>query len=161
LREAVTAGDGGAAARQAHAIAGAAGNLGADALRDAAKTLEQASREGRPDLARLLSVIEDRAAVVFRSIESLRPLPHRDADLAVSPFDPDAAGEALNHLTVALDNHDVSSASGALAELAISHLPPWAVDDLDRLRGCVDGYQYGEARGIALRLLARVHAGAA
>jgi two-component system sensor histidine kinase/response regulator len=161
LRSAVIAGDGEAAARQAHAIAGAAGNLGADALRDAAKTVEHAAREGQPDLAKLLTIVEDRAAVVFRSIESLRPSPHRDPDLTVSPFDPTAAGEALNHLTVALDNHDVSSASGALAELAISHLPPWAVDDLDRLRGCVDGYQYGEARGIALRLLARVHAGAA
>ena len=160
LREAVAAANTAMAARHAHAIGGAAGNLGADALRAAAKTLEQAAREERPGLAGLLAVVEDRAVVVFRSIETLRPSAHRDEDLPASPFDPAIAGEALDRLTAALDNHDVSSASGALAELATSHLPPWAVDDLGRLRGCVDGYEYVEARGIASRLLARVHAGA-
>ena len=114
-----------------------------------------------PDLAGLLAAVEDRAAVVFNSIETLRPSSRRDADLAASPFDPAAAGDALNRLTVALDNHDVSSAAGALEELETSHLPAWALEDLDRLHGCVDGYQYGEARGIASRLLARVHAGVA
>ena len=38
---------------------------------------------------------------------------------------------------------------------------PWASDDLERLRRSVDGYDYGEARGIASRLLARVHGGEA
>jgi signal transduction histidine kinase/CheY-like chemotaxis protein/HPt (histidine-containing phosphotransfer) domain-containing protein len=161
LRTAVRTGDGARAARHAHAIAGAAGNLGADALHDAAKSLEQAAREAQPDLASLLAVVEDRAAVVFRSIGTLRPAAHRDADVAARPFDPAAAGEALNRLAAALDNYDVSSASGALAELETSHLPPWAVDDLDRLHAYVNGYQYGEAKGIASRLLARVHAGAA
>ena len=65
-----------AAARHAHAIAGAAGNLGADALRGAAKALEQAGRDGRTDLAGLLAAVEDRAAIVSRSIESLRPARH-------------------------------------------------------------------------------------
>ena len=73
LRAAVVAGDGAMAARHAHAIAGAAGNLGADGLRAAAKTLEQAGREGRTDLTDLLAVVEERAAVVFASIETLRP----------------------------------------------------------------------------------------
>ena len=99
--------------------------------------------------------------MVFKSIGTLRPEAYRDADVAARPFDPAAAGEALNRLAAALDNYDVSSASGALAELETSHLPPWAVDDLDRLHGYVNGYQYGEAKGIASRLLARVHASAA
>ena len=72
-----------------------------------------AAREGQPELAGLLAVVDDRAAVVFRSIETLRPSTGAEADLAARPFDPAAAGEALNRLTVALDNHDVSSASGA------------------------------------------------
>jgi hypothetical protein len=55
-----------------------------------------------------------------------------------------------------LDNYDASSASGALAELGTSALPAWAAEDLGRLRGYVDGYEYSEARGIASRLLARV-----
>ena len=158
LRTAVIARDAATAARHAHAIAGAAGNLGADALRAAAKTLEQAGRAGRSDLADLLAVVEERATVVFRSIETLRPPADRDADVAaVSPFDPAAAGAALDRLAVALDNYDVSGASGALAELGKSSLPPWAADDLRRLRGCVDGYEYEKAREIAARLLTRVH----
>ena len=37
--------------------------------------------------------------------------------------------------------------------------PTGRADDLGRLRLCIDGYEYGEARGIASRLLARVHGG--
>ena len=77
LRAAVIAGDGVMAARHAHAIAGASGNLGADGLRSAAKALEQSAREGRTDLSGLLAALEERAAVVFRSIEALRPAGHR------------------------------------------------------------------------------------
>ena len=80
-------------------------------------------------------------------------------DTAGRPFDRAVAGAALDRLTVALDDYDVSSASGALADLDTSGLPSWAADDLGRLRRCVDGYEYGEARGIAARLLARVHGG--
>ena len=46
VRAAVVAGDAAATAKHAHAIAGAAGNLGADALHAAAKALEQAGRDG-------------------------------------------------------------------------------------------------------------------
>ncbi len=156
LRAAVVARDGAMAARHAHAIAGAAGNLGADGLRSAAKTLEQAGREGRTDLIDLLAVVEERAAVVFASIETLRPSPNRDTDAAGRPFDRAVASAALDRLTTALDNFDVTSASGALADLGTSGLGAWAADDLGLLRRCVDGYEYGEARGIATRLLAHV-----
>ena len=117
LRAAVVTGDSAMAARHAHAIAGAAGNLGADALRAAAKALEQAGREGRTDLTDLLAVVEERAAIVLASIETLRPPADRASDTADRPFDRAAAGAALDRLTVALDNYDVSSASGALADL--------------------------------------------
>ena len=157
LRSAVMTGDAVAASRHAHAIAGAAGNLGADTLRSAAKELEQAGREGRTDLADLLTVVEERAAVVARSIETLRPPVDRRAESPNRSFDLAAAGAALDRLTTALDNYDASSASGALAELGTSNLPAWAVEDLGRLRGYVDGYDYSEARGVASRLLARVH----
>jgi two-component system, sensor histidine kinase and response regulator len=159
LRAAVITGDSAMAARHAHAIVGASGNLGADALRSAAKALEQAGRDGRTDLTDLLAVVEERAAVVFSSIETLRPSAQREADSAGRPFDSAVAGAALDRLTTALDNYDVSSASGALADLGTSGLPAWATDDLGRLRGCVDAYEYGEAQGIAKRLSARVRAG--
>jgi two-component system sensor histidine kinase/response regulator len=156
LRAAVDAGDGASAARHAHAIAGAAGNLGADQLRAAAKALEQAGRDGGSDLTALLADVEERAAVVARSIETLRPQADRAADASTAPFDRDAAGDALDRLTAALNDFDLSSANTALADLGRSGPPSWAATDLARLRACVEGYEYDEARGIASRLLGRV-----
>ena len=130
-------------------------------MRSAAKALEQAGREGRTDLTDLLTVVEERAAIVLASIEALRPPANRASGTVDRPFDRAAAGAALDRLTVALDNYDVSSASAALADLDTSGLPAGASDDLERLRRSVDGYDYGEARGIASRILARVLGGEA
>jgi signal transduction histidine kinase/CheY-like chemotaxis protein/HPt (histidine-containing phosphotransfer) domain-containing protein len=161
LRMAVVAGDGAAAARHAHAIAGSAGNLGADALHASAKALEQAGREGRTDLAALLAAVEDRAAVVSNSIATLHSGTDHSAKSLDRPFDRAVAGAALERLTVALDAYDLSSASGAMADLSTSGLPSWAADDLGRLRHSVEGYEYDEARSIASGLLARLRDGAA
>jgi two-component system sensor histidine kinase/response regulator len=157
LRTAVTAGDHTMAAKHAHAIAGAAANLGAEGLAAAAKRLEHAGRAGQTSLADLLADVEERGATVFKSIQSLRSAPDRAVDSAVRPFDRAGASAALERLTAALDDFDLSSASGALADLGTSGLPPWAADDLGRLQHSVDGYDYAEARGIASRLLDRVH----
>jgi two-component system, sensor histidine kinase and response regulator len=159
LRAAVVAGDSAEAAGHAHAIAGSAGNLGADALRAGSKALEQAAREGRTDLSALLGVVEDRAAVVSRSITALRQADSRVADAPDRPFDRAGAGAALERLAAALDDHDLSSANGALADLGTSGLPTWAADDLGRLRRSVDGYEFDEARGIASRLQTRMNGG--
>jgi len=156
LRAAVVAGDASLAARHAHSIAGAAGNLGADGLRGAAKALEQAGREGRTDLNDLLAAVEECAAVVLASIATLRPSDQREAVNAARPFDRAAAGAALDRLTTALDDYDATSAGEALTDLGMSGLPAWAADDIDHLRRSVDGYDYGEARETATRLLARV-----
>ena len=75
LRTAVAEANPDAAARHAHAIAGAAGNLGADALRAAAKALESAAREGHADLAELARAVDDTALILFRSVDSLREKP--------------------------------------------------------------------------------------
>ena len=131
----------------AHAIAGASGNLGADGLRAAAKALEQAGREGRTDLTDLLAVVEERAAVVLTSIEGLRP-PAESRVRHRGPALRSRGRGRLDRLTIALDNYDVSSASAALADLDTSGLPAGASDDLEHLRRSVDGYDYGEARGL-------------
>jgi signal transduction histidine kinase/CheY-like chemotaxis protein/HPt (histidine-containing phosphotransfer) domain-containing protein len=157
LRAAVDAGDGATAAEHAHALAGAAGTLGADGLRTAAKALEHAGRNGQTELSGLLAAVEERAAVVLRSIDALRVAPDRIVDEPAGPFDPTVAGAALEQLRTALDDYDLSSVTGALAVLGTSSFPKWATDDLARLRDCVDGYEYDEARGIASRLLARVN----
>ena len=127
----------------------------------AAKALDAAGRDKRANLRDLLAAVEERAAIAFRSIETLRPPEPLVVNDTSRSFDPRAAGAVLERLAIALDEYDLSSANGALADLSASGLPAWAADDLGRLRHCVDGYEYSEARGIASRLLARVHAGEA
>ena len=157
LRDAVAASDAPAAARHAHAIAGAAGNLGANELRAAAKALEVASRERRTNLQTLMTAVDEHAAVVFRSIATLGPAAEPPAmALASDAFDPAMARDALQRLTAALNEYDLSAASGALADLGQSGLPAWATPDLERLRQCVESYDYRSAQDIASRLLTRV-----
>jgi two-component system sensor histidine kinase/response regulator len=157
LRTAVASGDAAGASKHAHAIAGAAGNLGANELRTAAKALELAGREGRTDLAELFATVNDRAAVVRRSIDTLRTDARANVAAVVRPYDSAGAGSALERLTAALADLDLSSAGAAVTDLDAAGLPEWATDDVNRLRACVDGYEYEEARQIASRLLTRVH----
>jgi signal transduction histidine kinase/DNA-binding response OmpR family regulator len=158
LRAAVAARDAAGAARHAHAIAGSAGNLGADALLGAAKALERAGRERSADLAALLADVEDRAAIVFRSIQQLRQDEPRRHRASGGAFDRAGAEAALDRLGIALTAYDLSAANAAVADLATSGLPEWAADDLHRLGHSVDAYEYAEARGTASSLLARLRA---
>ena len=155
LRAAVASGDSAAAARHAHAIAGASGNLGAEGLHAAAKALERAGRADNRDLAHLLADLEARAAVVFRSVDTLR---ETIAPVATEPGQvlvPAAARAALERLQAALGDFDLSSASSALADLDRIAMPGVA-SDLARLRNHVDSYEYEEARVLATRLLGQI-----
>jgi PAS domain S-box-containing protein len=155
LRAAVAAGDADAVARHAHTIAGASGNLGADALRAAAKALERAGRDGETDLALLHQELETRAAVVFHSIDTLRGAIAPDRREPESLFVPAAARGALTRLQAALGDFDLSGATSALAELESVDLSG-AANALSRLRQHVDGYEYDEARAIASQLLVQI-----
>jgi two-component system sensor histidine kinase/response regulator len=155
LRTAVTSGDSAAVARHAHTLAGASGNLGADALRNAAKVLEHAGREDRHDLEPFMADVEANAAVVFRSIDTLRDGRAADSVEPAEAFVPIAARGSLERLQLALSDFDFSSASTALADLeAIAR--PAAVPDLARLREHVDTYEFDEARVLAVRMLAQI-----
>ena len=152
LRTAVASGDGYAAARHAHAIAGASGNLGADDLRAAAKALERAGRDGENNLVTLYQELESRAAVVFQSIDSVRT---PTAAVRTEPevvFVPPEARSALIRLQTALGDFDLSAATNALAEINRVDMPR-AASLLSRLRHHVDSYEYDEARGIVTQLL--------
>ena len=158
LRAAVAAGDAAAAARHAHAIAGAAGNLGADALRAAAKALEQAGTRG-PDRS-------GRAPRCRRRSRRHRVQVDRDAappaaapaTSAERPFDRAVAGAALERLTPCPGRlRPVVGERCAGRSRQRPACRPGRRTNLGRLRRCVDGYEYDEARGIASRLLARVH----
>jgi CheY-like chemotaxis protein/HPt (histidine-containing phosphotransfer) domain-containing protein len=152
LRSAVAASDGDAAARHAHAIAGSSGNLGADALRAAAKAIEHAGHESGNGLAPLLAELESRAAVVFRSIDRLRGSPPpAAAGSGPLPLSNDARA-VLERLQAALGDFDVTAASSGLADLD----RVWTPDnggELARLHTHVDGYEYEEAQVLVSRLL--------
>ncbi len=152
LRSAVAAGDAATAARHAHAIAGASGNLGADALRAAAKAIERAGHEGSDRLPHLLAQLESETAVVFRSIDSLRgtsaPAAAGSGRLTLSSD----ARAVLERLQAALGDFDVTAASSGLAELDQVWTPDNA-GDLVRLHTHVDGYEYEEAQVLVSRLL--------
>jgi two-component system, sensor histidine kinase and response regulator len=152
LRAGVASGDAQVAARYAHVIAGAAGTLGVDALRDAAKALEHAARAGRTDLAGLLADLEQYAAVARRSIDTLRDDTAVAEVAASGPMDVAAARAVLERLQVALGDCELSAANQALEDLAALAMPAGVAADLTRLRDCVDNYDYDEAQVIVARV---------
>jgi two-component system, sensor histidine kinase and response regulator len=153
LRTAVASGDASEAARHAHGVAGAAGNLGVDALRDAAKALEQAARTGCTDLAMLLAEVEQCAAVAFRSIDTFRDAAAARPSMTTGPSDTAGARAALDRLQVALDDSELSAATCALADLTACGVPAGAEADLARLRDRMDRYDYDEAQLILIRIV--------
>ncbi len=152
LRAAADAGDAVAAARHAHALAGAAGNLGADSLRHAAKALETSARSGGANLAGLTARVEELAAVVFKSIDALRapadpqPPPATAIDAApAEPLDPEAARKAVAALREALAAGDPDATAAGFDALAALPLPGAARAAVDRARALADDYQFDDA----------------
>jgi two-component system sensor histidine kinase/response regulator len=154
LRAAVASGDTAAAAAQAHTLAGAAGNLGADALRGVAKQLEAAAREGAVGLEGPLAEVEAHAVVVARSIDSLRAAASAGQAPAEGPADAAAVRAALERLAGALDERDASAADAALRDADAAGLDAFAGEDAGRLRDLVEACEYGAARPLAARLAA-------
>ena len=154
LRAAVETADVPAAAAHAHTLAGAAGNLGANALRHAAKSMEAAARGGLAGLPGGLLEVEARAAVLARSIDTLRA--HGVAARAAGgSSDPAAVRAALQALVTALEEYDASSASAALRAAAEAGLDREAGEDGPRLRELVEACDYEGARALATRLCTR------
>jgi HPt (histidine-containing phosphotransfer) domain-containing protein len=157
LRAAVSAGDSALARRHAHALAGAAGNLGADGLREAARALELAARDGRRDLADLSREVELRADVVFRSIDALRPQARAAGSPDVPPVatvEPARLRAPLDRLRAALADFDHSACTEVLGEIARLDLPEGLRLKATRLQELIDGYEYDEAGAVVNQLLA-------
>jgi two-component system, sensor histidine kinase and response regulator len=158
LRTAVAARDLTSVARHAHAIAGAAGNLGAEGLRGASKALEQSGRDGKGDLQELLRAVDEQAAIVFRSIDGLRESAVMPSTVAAMPVSPTRLNDALTRLAKALGDFDPSLSNDALTELAaVGTTGPFA-DEFARLRTLVDDYQFDSAAAIAADLLRQLKA---
>jgi PAS domain S-box-containing protein len=157
LRAAVAAADAAAVRRHAHALVGAAGNLGADTLFEAARALEEAARGGHADTGGLFAAVDASATALFAAIEALRQ-PASDAPTdrppaESGPVDPARLQAVLEKLQRTLADFDLSGSSDALEEFARLGLPAAERADAERLRQLVDGYEYDEAAAIVARLL--------
>jgi two-component system sensor histidine kinase/response regulator len=146
LRAAADARDADGAARHAHAIAGAAGNLGAEALGDAAKALESAARAGERDLGGLARRVEELAGVVIASIAALRPAaPSPGPMTPAAPADPAVLRRALAALREALEHGDPAATANAIAALDGLPLPEPVRAAVDKARAQADEYAFDEA----------------
>ncbi len=146
LMTAANAGNGDAAGRHAHALAGAAGNLGADGLREAAKAVETAARAGESDLGALASRVREQADVVFRSIAALRTeAPATPTTEPATVVDAGAFRPALRALADALATSDPEATSNALGSLAAMALPEATRAGIERARRFADDYRFEEA----------------
>jgi two-component system sensor histidine kinase/response regulator len=157
IRAAVEAGDADAAAKAAHAMAGAAGNLGADALREAAKALETAARSGFSGLGALAARLEDLAEIVFRSIDALRPAapgPVAPEEFDAPQADPAVLRRALRVLQEALEHGDPDATASAVGALAAMRLPGPVRASLHKARALADEYQFDDAGAEVSALLA-------
>jgi two-component system, sensor histidine kinase and response regulator len=153
LAAAVRDGNAPEAARQAHALAGAAGNLGAEELREAAKSLEQAARTGEP-LNEHLRAVEVRAAVVFGSIATLESPPEAPLTLRSSgAVDSRQLRAALADLQAAFQTSDPAATDRALGMLLEQGVPEALRQDVERMRRLADDYEFDEAGAIAGRIL--------
>ena len=162
LRAAADAGRADDAARLAHAIAGAAGNLGADALRHAAKALETAARTGGRDLGGLARRVEALAGIVFRSVAALRPAAPRPLDAApAAPMDPAVLRRALLDLREALEHGDPDATANAIEALARLPLPEHVRAAVGRTRALADDYRFDaagvEVGALLTRLMTETH----
>jgi two-component system, sensor histidine kinase and response regulator len=156
LRTAVSTVDCRAARGHSHALAGAAGNLGADELRDAAKALELAAKDGQQNLSDLFREVALRADIVFHSIDALRPPAPADSGTgtaAATAINPAQLRPPLERLQAALADFDLSGSAETLQEISRLNLPAELRGKATRLQELIDAYEYDEAGQIVKQLL--------
>ena len=158
LRTAVAAGDLDAASRHAHAIAGAAGNLGAEDLRRAAKAMELAARDGTGDAQSLMRAVDDHAAIVLRSIDTLQAPVEGASSERTDVVPLEKLSGALKRLAAALDESDPSASSDVLSELASFNAPAPMRTALARVHELVDDYEFEAAAEAVTELIRHTEA---
>jgi len=164
LQAAAGAGDVSEARLHAHSLAGAAGNLGADDLRQAAQRLELAAEQGHMDLKELLRQVDERARIVFQSIESLRQEiepAHPAAEPAMARADQTSMLSLLESLGSALREGDFSGSSEKFRELQSLALPDGFRGSVLRLQALIDAYEYDDAADMVDRIRAGISSGEA
>src|SRR5262249_40773629 len=113
------------------------------------------SREDRDNLPALLRAVEDHAAIVRRSIESLRDNGESMSARAAPTIAPERIRDLLRVMAAALGKDDLSASAETLAELETAGVPADMASDLSRLRELVDGYEFDGARRVVSCLIER------
>jgi PAS domain S-box-containing protein len=154
LRVAVDARDAREARRQAHALAGAAGNLGADQLHEAAKNLELAAASANPSWTELFQDVAHLARVVFDSIDKLGGDAAARPILAAKGPPVDASVQScLSRLEAALSSNDFSGSLDLLRQLKCTTFNQSNQADVARLEEMINGYEYEQAADFVSRLI--------
>jgi two-component system, sensor histidine kinase and response regulator len=159
LRKAVEANDAAGARHHAHALAGAAGNLGAGELRRVARDLELAALNGNSNFAELFRPVDESARTVFRSIETLRsesPGPALSVAQPSAPLDPALLRSHLERLRSQLASGDLSGSASTLDALLGLNTTAEFRQPVVQLKEFVDGYEYDRAAEVVLELLSRL-----
>ncbi len=151
IRNAITGNEPSQVARAAHALAGAAGNLGADQLRLACLTLEKAAARGASGLNVLSGPVETEGLAVMESIEAIRP----KVDGQVSAINASHGDSAFKVIELRADlkilydrisESDFTGASEVITRIAKRVVPADISSILAQINSSIDSYEFDEAR---------------
>jgi HPt (histidine-containing phosphotransfer) domain-containing protein len=162
LQTALTVGNRETARRHAHSIAGAAGNLGAEALGERGKALETALKEGVAEVSDLLDAVlaeGERVSMAVQGVSSETPTSkdsprgqRKDISLDASQI-----SMILQTLKENLAAGDLDALSTDLSGLD-SGVPTVFQDQVKGLRDHVEGYEFDEAIELVENLLNQLKA---
>ena len=129
------------AERLAHTLHGTAANLGADALRQAARELESALRDGRPG-----ADARDRLArecdILARGLAGTLLLPVAPPPASTEP-DADALDAAIGRLVVLLTNSD-GAAPEAFRDIQAALAARFGLPAITKISEAIDHYDYDQ-----------------
>jgi signal transduction histidine kinase/DNA-binding response OmpR family regulator len=140
IRDAHAAGDTATAARAAHSLKGAAANLGATALANAAADVETAIKAGQ-SAQPLLETLDTRLRTVVQAIQSALPSEHIADSARAATADPSSVVTPLRKLRKLLSNDD-----GDAADFILEAQPDLAKvltgSEITSLRDFVSNYDF-------------------
>ena len=162
LQTALTVGDREAARRHAHSIAGAAGNLGAEALGKRGKALETALKEGVAEVSDLLNAVlaeGKRVSMAIQELSSETPASKvsSKSQRKDSSLDAGRISTILHTLKENLAAGDLDALSADLSGLD-SGVPTGFQNQVKGLRDHIEGYEFEEATELVENLLNQLKA---
>jgi PAS domain S-box-containing protein len=152
LKAALKENDSGQITLHAHSLAGAAGNVAANRMRELAKQLELAAKGGKPQLNDMFEELLHEAECVFDSIKQLKASENTRDPLtgATQTVDASLLTATLDQLKSALETYDLDEITAAMNGLSTMSRPVALGHDFDRLVRAVEDYDYdlaGEITG--------------